>query len=179
MSHGGTPPPSTATRALYGPACAKAGQPQAQRDTAHLIATRPHPYFSILVRRALSLIAAALLFAGGIAAGLYATTAWPGPSGWFGPEDAVDGMVLKKLTAQLDLTPKQTAKVAPIVASACTDLRIIGEERRAESLEVMDELSTSIAPELTADQQQRLEGLQSEWQNRPTVKRDMRIVALY
>jgi hypothetical protein len=125
------------------------------------------------------MIAAAVLFAGGAAAGMFATTSWPGPVSWFGQDEALDGIVLKKLTTELDLTPAQTARIAPIVASACADLRMLSEERRARRLELMDEVSTSIAPELTADQQRRLEDLQAEWQNRPTVKRDMRIVALY
>jgi hypothetical protein len=56
---------------------------------------------------------------------------------------------------------------------------MLSEERRARRLELMDEVSISIAPDLTADQQRRLQDLQGEWQNHPTVKRDMRIVALY
>jgi len=179
MSHGGTAPPPIATRALYGAACPGAGSPRPARDTTHLIATKAHPYFSIIVRRTLGIIAAALLFTGGILAGLFATTAWPGPASWFGRDEALDGIVLKKLKTELNLTPAQTAQIAPIVASACADLRMLSEERRARRLELMDEVSTSIAPELTTDQQRRLADLQAEWQNQPTVKRDMRIVALY
>lgn len=179
MSHGGTPPPTVATQALYGAACPGRWQPPPARDIKQLIATKPHPYFSIVVRRTLSIIAGLVLFAGGIFAGIFATTSWPGPESWFGADEALDGIVLKKLDAELNLTPAQTARIAPIVASACADLRMLSEERRTRRLELMDEVSTSIAPELTADQQRRLDELQAEWQSRPTVKRDMRIVALY
>jgi hypothetical protein len=132
-----------------------------------------------MVKQTLLVVAAAFVFLGGISAGLFATTNWAGPENWFGSEKPLDAVVVEKLKNELQLTPEQTARVSPIISAACANLRFISEERRAQRLALMDEISANIAPELTSGQRRRLEDLDAEWQNRPTVKRDQRIAALY
>jgi len=143
------------------------------------VASTPYPFFYCVVKQAVLIIAAVFLFAGGIFLGHFATTAWPGPSHWFGSRRALDTVVLEKLQSELDLTPAQTTQAAPIIAAACSNLRLLSEESRASRLALLDEVSTSIAPQLSPDQQHRLEALQAELQKRPQAKRDLRIVALF
>jgi hypothetical protein len=121
----------------------------------------------------------AVLFVGGLFAGHFATTAWPGPGDWLGSDKPLEKVVLDKLKSELRLTPGQTLEIEPIIAASCANLRMLSEERRARRLAILDEIGTGIAPDLTDDQRQRLDALEAQWQNRPVVKRDERIVALF
>ena len=103
-------------------------------------------------------------------------TAWPRPGQLVWERAPVDTEAMEKLSSELDLTPEQTARIEPIITAACTDLRLLAEEHRAERLALMDEIGATIAPELTEDQQRRIEALEEEWQARPPTKRDMRIM---
>lgn len=136
-----------------------------------------YPFCWCMARQVLVVVLGALLFAGGIYAGHFATIAWPGT--WAVKEDHLDAVVLDKLKSELHLTPEQTARITPVIAAACTNLQQASEERRAERLAVMDEISTTIAPQLSPDQQKKLNALDLEMQNRVPVKRGMRIVALF
>ena len=136
-----------------------------------------YPFFACMLRQAAILVAAAALFAGGIYAGNFATLTWPGQ--WFGSHTPLDQAVLGKLKSELDLTPDQVARLTPVITAACADIRLVSEENRAERLAVLDEISTSIAPDLSADQQRKLEALETELRTRPVVKRDLRVVALF
>ena len=53
------------------------------------------------------------------------------------------------------------------------------EEHRAQRLAILDEVGTTISPDLTPDQQRRLEALEIETQRRPSITGDRRIVALF
>jgi hypothetical protein len=186
MSHGSATPPSRATRALHGaPGTANfhigirsSLQPKLS-PVPRPLATIAHPLFSGLIRRPLLMAASVILFLSGLFAGHFATTAWPGAGNWFGSEKPVDQVVLDKLNTELRLTPAQTARITPIITASCTDLRILSEEGRAQRLAVLDEVGATIAPDLSDDQQRRLESVQAEWQTHPPVKRDQRIVALF
>ena len=141
--------------------------------------TVAYPFCLCMIKQALLICATALLFAGGIALGHFATTSWPGPGNWFGAGQPVDATVLDKLKSELNLTPAQAAKIAPIISATCENLLLLSEEQRAQRLAIMDDISTTITPQLSPDQQRRLATLESELQHRPPLKRDMRIVALF
>jgi len=138
-----------------------------------------YPFYYCMVKQALLLAGAVLVFSGGAFIGLYSTTLWPTPESWLYREDPLDGAVLGKLTTELRLTPEQSARIEPIIQRACADLQLISEEHHAQRLALLDEMSTTITPILTPEQQVRIEALEGEWQTRPPVKRDMRIVALF
>jgi Spy/CpxP family protein refolding chaperone len=143
------------------------------------IAVTAYPFLSCMIKQLCLMAGAVVVFAGGIFAGNFAATTWPGPAGWFGANRPLDALILEKMKSELDLTPAQTARIAPIITAACSDLRLVSEERRAQRLALMDEIGASIAPDLSAEQQHRLEALENELQHRQPVKGDMRIVALY
>lgn len=87
--------------------------------------TAAYPFCHAMLKQALLAVAGIALFVGGGFAGHFATTDWPGPVNWFGrPLDAV---VLEKLTTELQLTPDQAARVAPVIKDACSDMRMISE----------------------------------------------------
>lgn len=178
MSHGITRPPSLATRALHGAPCMNASRPLLPLCARRAMATIVHPFFSSMVKQTLLIAGACVVFLGGIFIGHFATsTIRPGTGRWL--DKPVDAVVLEKFRSELHLTPAQTARLAPVIAAACADLRILSEERHAQRLELLDEIAASIAPELNPDQQRRLEALEAERQNRPPAKRDQRIVALF
>jgi hypothetical protein len=185
MSHGAATPPSVATRALHGAALRTAAQAPSSPDAANAqpgaLRTRAtaYPFYISMLRFTFRSVGTVMLFAAGIGAGLFATIAWPGPDAWLSLRQPVETVAMKKLTAQLDLTPDQATKIEPIIHSACQEMLWISQEGRADRLNLMDEVANSIQPDLTPAQQTRLEALQSEMQNRPTTRRDQRIVALY
>jgi hypothetical protein len=143
------------------------------------IATTAHPLFCSLVRQTLLLAGGVIVFLGGVVLGNLLTAAWGGPGNWFGSEKPLQAAVLDKLKNELRLTPVQTARIGPIIAVSCADLRLVSEQSRARRLEVLDEIGATIGPELNDDQRRRLEDLEAEWQKRPQAKRDERIVALF
>jgi hypothetical protein len=132
-----------------------------------------------MARQALLLICATLLLAGGIYAGWLMTMTFPNAGNWLGGNRPVDTVVMANLTQELSLTAAQAEKIKPIVTSACASLRMLSEEGRAQRLEVMDDVNLTIAQDLTSDQRSRLDALATEMQQRPPIKRDMRIVALF
>jgi len=142
-------------------------------------AATPYPFFSCMLKQGFFAAAALFVFAGGLYFGHFATTAWPGPAHWLGTSRPLEAVVLDKLKTELRLTPEQTAKIAPVIAAACSDMRLVSEQHRAQRLALLDEAAATIAPELNPAQQQRLQAMEAELQNRQPVKRDLRIVALY
>jgi hypothetical protein len=164
---------------LHGAARLGAARRRLGSSASRPVATTAHPLFSNMVKQSVRVLAGVLLFLAGIGIGDFATTAWPGPSTWLGYDEPVATVVMQKLQKELRLTPDQVARISPIVTASCTELRLISEQRRAQRLEMLDEIGTSIAPYLSADQQSRLDDLEADWQHRPQVKRDQRIVALY
>ena len=65
----------------------------------------------------------------------------------------------ERLQRQLDLTPDQIAKVAPIIDQTASKLEAIREESARRVGEIFDESHRQIAPELTAEQRTKLEQL--------------------
>ncbi len=203
MSHRAATPPSFATRALHGTASLNGLRPAPGNADRRGMEQRPlesgrapigilpasprkppaiaitaHPLFRGIIKQPLLLAGAVITFLGGLLTGHLATALWPDPQNWFGSDKPVQAVVLNKLTRELALTPAQTNRIAPVIALSCANLRLLSEERRARRLALMDEIGTTIAPDLTPAQRLRLDDLEAEWQNRPS-KHDERIVALY
>jgi len=192
MSHGAAAPPSLATRLLHGDGCANGLQAPAPRPARvsakdanrengapRQIATTAHPLFCGMLKQTLLLTGAVIVFLAGLLAGHLATTVWPHPENWFGSGRPLQAVVLEKLKGELRLTPAQTARIAPVIAASCANLRLLSEESRARRLALLDEIGVTIAPDLSSQQRRRLEDLEAEWQNRPSLKHNERIVALY
>ena len=66
------------------------------------------------------------------------------------------------LRRALDLTPEQAAKIAPIVDATSAKLESIRVETAQRVRNAMDESERQISPQLTPDQQKKLEKLKRE-----------------
>lgn len=66
----------------------------------------------------------------------------------------------------LDLTPEQAAKIAPIVDATSAKLETIRVESAQRVRNAMDESERQISPELTPEQQEKLQKLKTEHQRR-------------
>ena len=66
------------------------------------------------------------------------------------------------LRRALDLTPEQAAKISPIVDATSAKLEAIRIETAQRVRTVMEESEKQISPELTADQQKKLQALKRE-----------------
>lgn len=75
---------------------------------------------------------------------------------------AVGDRMREHLQRALDLTPEQAAKIAPIVDATSAKLESIRVETAQRVRKAMDESEQQIAPELTPDQQKKLETLKRE-----------------
>ena len=152
-----------------------------QELAAQPVGGAAYPFLACMFKQGFLVICAAVVvFGGGLLIGHFATTKWPGPAKWIGADEPVDSVVLGKLKNELHLTPEQTARLTPVITAACSDLRLLSEERRARKLELLDDISTTIAPELTPDQQRRLDAEEAEWQKPRTGEaQPASIVALF
>ena len=151
----------------------------ARQNAGRPTSAAAYPFLRCMLKQAALIVFGFAVFGGGLMIGHFATTQWPGPRSWFGVEAPVDAVALEKLKDELHLTPAQEARVAPVITAACTDLRLLSEENRARRLEMLDDITATIAPDLTPDQQRRLEQFQEESRDHTGVKRDQRIVALF
>jgi Spy/CpxP family protein refolding chaperone len=66
------------------------------------------------------------------------------------------------LRRALDLTPEQAAKISPIVDATSAKLEAIRIETAQRVRTVMEESEKQISPELSADQQKKLQALKRE-----------------
>ncbi len=71
----------------------------------------------------------------------------------------VSGRMRDHLQRALDLTPEQAAKIAPIVDATSVKLEAIRVETAERVRHVMEESKREIAPELTPEQQKKLQEL--------------------
>jgi Spy/CpxP family protein refolding chaperone len=71
---------------------------------------------------------------------------------------------LKHLTATLNLTPDQQAKVQPILDQAKPQLKAIHQEAMQKAKAVMESTMTQIRPLLNADQQKKLDDIKTAHQ---------------
>ena len=82
---------------------------------------------------------------------------------FLGPPHSGDvaGRMREHLRRGLDLTPEQEAKILPIVESTSAKLEAIRIETAERVRAIMAESKREIAPQLTPEQQEKLEKLQS------------------
>jgi Spy/CpxP family protein refolding chaperone len=71
----------------------------------------------------------------------------------------VSGRMREHLQRALDLTPEQAAKIAPIVDATSAKLEAIRVETAERVRQVMEESKNEIAPQLTPEQQKKLQEL--------------------
>lgn len=67
-----------------------------------------------------------------------------------------------RMQAQLELTPEQTARAAPIFDKAARELENIRKETGRHVHEILAEADRELAPELTAAQQAKLETIEKQ-----------------
>ena len=76
-----------------------------------------------------------------------------------GPKHGKHRGHLEQMTASLDLTPEQKAKVQPILDQAKPQIRQIHEEARQKAKVVMENTMAQIRPLLTPEQQKKADEL--------------------
>ena len=74
----------------------------------------------------------------------------------------VPGRMREHLERELDLTPEQSAKIAPIVDATSAKLEAIRIETAERVRKVMEESKQEIAPQLTPEQQKKLQELKEK-----------------
>jgi Spy/CpxP family protein refolding chaperone len=74
----------------------------------------------------------------------------------------VNERMREHLRRALDLTPEQSAKISPIVDATTAKLEAIRIESAQRVRSVMEESEKQIAPELSAEQQKKLQALKKE-----------------
>jgi Spy/CpxP family protein refolding chaperone len=84
------------------------------------------------------------------------------------------GMMLDRLSDDLNLSADQKAKVQPIVDQARPQIRAIHQEAMQKTKAVMDNTMTQIRPLLTPEQQQKLDAMQKAHQDMRNARREMR-----
>lgn len=106
--------------------------------------------------------------------GTIVAIAQPGPGGPGGPHHRGEwGNPLEHLTKELNLTPDQQAKVAPIVDQAKPQLQQIHQEAMEKARAVMENTTAQIRPLLTAQQQQKLDAIQKAHQDMHAAMKEM------
>ena len=88
-----------------------------------------------------------------------------GPGGHMGEHPG--GNPLEMLSKRLNLTEEQKAKIKPIIEEGMPQIKAIHEEAMKKIKAVTDGIHEKIKPILTPEQQQKLEDLKKEMQNRP------------
>ena len=73
---------------------------------------------------------------------------------------------LERMTADLNLTPEQKAKIQPIIDQAGPQIQAIHREAMQKLRAVMDNAKSQIRPLLTPDQQKQLDSAQSDRRDR-------------
>jgi hypothetical protein len=75
-------------------------------------------------------------------------------------------MVMKKLSAKLDLTPQQRPEVEKIVDQAMTELREFRQKHRPEAEKIFDHHFALIREKLDEEQKQKLDRLREKFKKR-------------
>jgi Spy/CpxP family protein refolding chaperone len=84
------------------------------------------------------------------------------------------GMMLDRLSENLNLTADQKAKVQPIVEQARPQIRAIHQEAMQKTKAVMDNTMTQIRPLLTPEQQQKLDAMQKAHEDMRDARQERR-----
>jgi Spy/CpxP family protein refolding chaperone len=99
--------------------------------------------------------------------------AQPGPGGPGMHHHGEWGNPLEHLTKELNLTPDQQAKVAPIVEQAKPQMQQIHREAMEKARAVMENTTAQIRPLLTAEQQQKLDALKKAHEDMLAAHKEM------
>ncbi|MGZ4984220.1 MAG: Spy/CpxP family protein refolding chaperone [Chthoniobacterales bacterium] len=83
------------------------------------------------------------------------------------------GFGLEHMTKQLDLTPDQQAKVAPIVEAAKPQIKAIHEEAMQKTRAIMENTAAQIRPLLTPDQQAKFDAMKKAHEDMMNAMREM------
>jgi hypothetical protein len=105
-----------------------------------------------------------LIAVGGIALGGFALVQAGDPAAT-GPHDWHHGSPLDHITADLNLTADQKAKVQPILDEAKPQIAAIHQDAMQKSKAIMDSTMSQIRPLLTPDQQTKLDAIQKAHQD--------------
>lgn len=105
-------------------------------------------------RNIIAITAGAALSLGSLAA-----IAQPGPRGPGRHQHGEWGNPLEHLTKELNLTPDQQAKVAPIVEQAKPEIQQIHREAMEKTRAIMENTAAQIRPLLSETQQQKLDAI--------------------
>jgi Spy/CpxP family protein refolding chaperone len=107
---------------------------------------------------ALLLVFAAGITTGGLFSALHVRRHFLGP-----PESGeVSSRMREHLRRALDLTPEQAAKISPIVDATSAKLEAIRVETAQRVRAVMEESEKQISPELSPEQQKKMQALKLE-----------------
>ena len=103
-----------------------------------------------------------LVFVAGVTTGFFGT--FHLRRHFIGPPHSgdVNDRMREHLRRALDLTPEQSAKISPIIDATTAKLEAIRIESAERVRAVMEESKRAIAPELSPDQQKKLEKLDAE-----------------
>jgi Spy/CpxP family protein refolding chaperone len=87
---------------------------------------------------------------------------------FLGPPHSGDvaGRMRKHWQRALDLTPEQSAKISPIIDATAAKLDAIRVETAQRVADVLEESHREIAPQLTPEQQKKLETIKEEHRRR-------------
>jgi Spy/CpxP family protein refolding chaperone len=83
------------------------------------------------------------------------------------------GFGLQHLTEKLDLTSDQEAKVQPILDAAKPQIAAIHQEAMQKAKTVIDSTLSQIRPQLTADQQKKLDAIQKAHQDMMNARKEL------
>ena len=89
----------------------------------------------------------------------------------FKAHGAVSDRMQEHLRTELELTPEQTEKVAPIIQSTTDKLQAIRIETAARVRETMEEAGREMSPHLTPDQQKKLAELREKHRDHLKIRR--------
>lgn len=87
--------------------------------------------------------------------------------------EGMKGNALEHLTKELDLTPDQQAKVAPIVDQAKPQIQAIHQEAMEKTRAVMENSAAQIRPLLTPQQQAKFDAIKKAHQDMLNARKEM------
>lgn len=114
----------------------------------------------------------ALAIATGLGLGTIALQA-QGPEGHRHRGQGGRGNPLEHLSKELNLTPEQKAKVAPIVEQARPQIQAIHQEAMQKAKTVIDNAAAQIRPMLTPEQQQKFDAIRKARADMMNARREM------
>ena len=116
----------------------------------------------------------AIIVGAALSLGTIAAIAQPGPGGPGMHHRGEWGNPLEHLTKELNLTPDQQAKVAPILEQAKPQIQQIHQEAMEKVRAIMENTGAQIRPLLTPQQQQKLDALKKAHEDMMAAHKEMK-----